>query len=162
MNISLKLKAIIWVSIFLFITGSVLTTNSVFQQQRMLKEELKRRAYFAVNTLAKGTALSIILEDHKSLNELSDSIKQEKDVSYCIITDANGGVLAISGESLPIPPKVISWAKALEGPSMETFNIARESYFEFAAPVLVQMKKAARAPAVSKAAVRHAPCIRAI
>lgn len=85
------------VIITLFMAG-MLILFFITQQRTILTEELKKRGIALTRNLAYNCEYGVITEDGLILSELIEGIKKNQDISYAVVFNKEGKVLAASSE----------------------------------------------------------------
>jgi signal transduction histidine kinase/DNA-binding response OmpR family regulator/HAMP domain-containing protein len=93
-RVSLKIKAITYISLLILIVGAVLSWYFLRQTQDVLTAELQKRAMSLTMNLAHNSRYGVLTEDGVILHELIAGLLQEEDVLLVSIADAEGRVLA--------------------------------------------------------------------
>ncbi|GAF88782.1 unnamed protein product, partial [marine sediment metagenome] len=70
----------------------------ITQQRTILTEELKKRGIALTRNLAYNCEYGVITEDGLILSELIEGIKKNQDISYAVVFNKEGKVLAASAE----------------------------------------------------------------
>ena len=91
---SLKLKAMVFISLVILAVGALLSWYFLNQTKEVLTAELQKRAISLTKNLAYSSKYGILTEDEFILQELIEGILQEDSVSFVLIADAQGEVLA--------------------------------------------------------------------
>jgi len=85
------------VIITLFMAG-MLILFFITQQRTILTEELKKRGIALTRNLAYNCEYGVITEDEVILGQLIEGIKKHQDISYAVVFNKEGKVLAASSE----------------------------------------------------------------
>jgi signal transduction histidine kinase/CheY-like chemotaxis protein len=91
---SLKVKALVFISLMILAVGASLSWYFLRQAQGILTDELQRRALSLTKNLAHASQYGVLTRDEGILRPLIDGILQEDSVLLALITDAQGTVLA--------------------------------------------------------------------
>ena len=93
-RISLKLKAMVFISLMILAVGAVLGWYFLSQSKEVVKEELRKRALALTKNLAYNSRYGLLTEDSVILQQLMDAILREDNVIYVVIADLDGDILA--------------------------------------------------------------------
>jgi hypothetical protein len=93
-KVSLKIKALIFISLMILAVGTSLSWYFLRQAQGVLTDELQRRALSLTKNLAHASQYGVLTRDEVILRQLVEGILQEDSVLLALITDAQGTVLA--------------------------------------------------------------------
>ena len=93
-RISLKLKAMVFISLMILAVGAVLGWYFLSQSKEVVKEELRKRALALTKNLAYNSRYGLLTEDSVILQQLMDAILREDNVIYVVIADQDGEILA--------------------------------------------------------------------
>ncbi len=135
---SLRKKIIYFIVMILLLLGLSLTLTSVFQQRNILTNEFQKRGSSLCKSLVLSSVLSILLEDKKNLQNLVNEMQKEKDVSYVIISDPEGKVLAQTEKKIDIPIQITEKAVKTVDLEIESFKSKGQIFFEFRVPIITQ------------------------
>ena len=91
---SLKVKALVFISLMILAVGASLSWYFLRQAQGVLTDELQRRALSLTKNLAHASQYGVLTRDEGILQPLIEGILQEDSVLLALITDAQGTVLA--------------------------------------------------------------------
>src|SRR5262245_38144399 len=91
---SLKVKALVFISLMILAVGASLSWYFLRQAQGVLTDELQRRALSLTKNLAHASQYGVLTRDEVILQQLIDGILQEDSVLLARIMDAQGAVLA--------------------------------------------------------------------
>ena len=91
---SLKVKALIFISLMILAVGTSLSWYFLRQAQDILTDELQRRALSLTKNLAHASQYGVLTRDEGILQPLIEGMLQEDSVFLALITDAQGTVLA--------------------------------------------------------------------
>ena len=93
-KVSLKVKALVFISLMILAVGASLSWYFLRQAQGVLTDELQRRALSLTKNLAHASQYGVLTRDEVILRQLVEGILQEDSVLLALITDAQGTVLA--------------------------------------------------------------------
>ena len=93
-KVSLKVKALVFISLMILAVGASLSWYFLRQAQGVLTDELQRRALSLTKNLAHASQYGVLTRDEGILQPLIEGILQEDSVLLAFITDAQGTVLA--------------------------------------------------------------------
>src|SRR5499427_4906980 len=93
-RVSLKVKAMIFISLMILAVGASLSWYLLRQTRAVLTEELQKRAISLAQNLAHTSKYGVLTEDEIILRELIEGTLQEDSVLFVLIADAEGKVLA--------------------------------------------------------------------
>jgi signal transduction histidine kinase/DNA-binding response OmpR family regulator len=93
-KVSLKVKALVFISLMILAVGASLSWYFLRQAQGVLTGELQRRALSLTKNLAHASQYGVLTRDAVILRQLVEGILQEDSVLLALITDAQGTVLA--------------------------------------------------------------------
>src|SRR5262245_36339002 len=93
-KLSLKVKALVFISLMILAVGASLSWYFLRQAQGVLTDELQRRALSLTKNLAHASQYGVLTRDEVILRQLVEGILQEDSVLMALITDAQGTVLA--------------------------------------------------------------------
>ena len=93
-KVSLKVKALVFISLMILAVGASLSWYFLRQAQGVLTDELQRRALSLTKNLAHASQYGVLTRDEVILRQLVEGIVQEDSVLLALITDAQGTVLA--------------------------------------------------------------------
>src|SRR5215831_1853523 len=93
-KVSLKVKALVFISLMILAVGASLSWYFLRQAQGVLTNELQRRALSLTKNLAHASQYGVLTRDEVILRQLVEGILQEDSVLLALITDAQGTVLA--------------------------------------------------------------------
>ena len=93
-RVSLKVKALVFISLMILAVGASLSWYFLRQAQGILTDELQRRALSLTKNLAHASQYGVLTRDEGILQPLIEGILQEDSVLLALITDAQGTVLA--------------------------------------------------------------------
>jgi signal transduction histidine kinase len=93
-KVSLKVKALVFISLMILAVGASLSWYFLRQAQGVLTDELQRRALSLTKNLAHASQYGVLTRDEVILRPLVEGILQEDSVFLALITDAQGTVLA--------------------------------------------------------------------
>ena len=93
-RVSLKVKALVFISLMILAVGASLSWYFLRQAQGVLTDELQRRALSLTKNLAHASQYGVLTRDEVILRQLVEGILQEDSVLLALITDAQGTVLA--------------------------------------------------------------------
>src|SRR5215471_11368195 len=91
---SLKVKALVFISLMILAVGASLSWYFLRQAQGVLTDELQRRALSLTKNLAHASQYGVLTRDEVILQQLIDGILQEDSVLQALIMDTHGTVLA--------------------------------------------------------------------
>jgi signal transduction histidine kinase/DNA-binding response OmpR family regulator/methyl-accepting chemotaxis protein len=145
-KISLKVKAITYISLLILVVGAVLSWYFLRQTKDVLTAELQKRAMSLTMNLAYNSKYGVLTEDTVILQELIEGILKEDDVLYVSITDVQGKVLAQrfkarSHVATSAPPMTLAvqhieaLAPYVTAPSIHYHFIGDQGIYHVAAPV---------------------------
>ena len=92
-KVSLKVKALVFISLMILAVGASLSWYFLRQAQGILTDELQRRALSLSKNLAHASQYGVLTRDEGILQPLIEGILQEDSVLLALITDAQGMVL---------------------------------------------------------------------
>jgi hypothetical protein len=90
---SLKLKAIVFMSLMVLGVGAVLSWYFLTKSEAVLRGELRQRAQAQTRNLAHNSRYGLLTEDTVILERLIDGILQDENVIYVAIVGSDGEVL---------------------------------------------------------------------
>src|SRR5712692_48668 len=90
---SLKVKALVFISLMILAVGASLSWYFLRQAQGVLTDELQRRALSLTKNLAHASQYGVLTRDEVILRQLVEGILQEDSVLLALIMDAQGAVL---------------------------------------------------------------------
>jgi len=93
-KVSLKVKALVFISLMILAVGASLSWYFLRQAQNILTDELQRRALSLTKNLAHTSQYGVLTRDEGILQPLIEGMLQEDSVLLALITDAQGTVLA--------------------------------------------------------------------
>ena len=93
-KVSLKVKALVFISLMILAVGASLSWYFLRQAQGVLTGELQRRALSLTKNLASASQYGVLTRDEVILRQLIEGILQEDSVLLALITDTQGTVLA--------------------------------------------------------------------
>src|SRR5262245_20843131 len=93
-KVSLKVKALVFISLMILAVGASLSWYFLRQAQGVLTDELQRRALSLTKNLAHASQYGVLTRDEVILQQLIDGILQEDSVLQALIIDTRGTVLA--------------------------------------------------------------------
>ena len=91
---SLKVKALIFISLMILAVGASLSWYFLRQAQGILTDELQRRALSLTKNLAHASQYGVLTRDAGILQPLIEGMLQEDSILLALITDTHGTVLA--------------------------------------------------------------------
>ncbi len=91
---SLRLKFIIYILWGIIALSTVYSLYYLFLMRSLYKVEFVKRGNTIAENLAYNVRFGVIAQDRVVLEELIDNMFKDTDVSYVVITDANGATLA--------------------------------------------------------------------
>src|SRR5437870_4840351 len=91
---SLKVKALIFISLMILAVGTSLSWYFLRQAQDILTDELQRRALSLTKNLAHASQYGVLTRDEGILQPLIEGLLHEDSVLLALITDTQGIVLA--------------------------------------------------------------------
>jgi len=91
---SLKVKALVFISLMILAVGAILSWYFLRQAQDILTDELQRRALSLTKNLAHASQYGVLTRDEGILQPLIEGMLQEDSVLLALITDTQGTVLA--------------------------------------------------------------------
>ena len=91
---SLEFKATAFITLVVLTVGATLSWYFLRESEKVLREELQRRALSLTTNLAHNSRYGIITEDEVILRGLVDGILKEDNVIYLVIADSEGKILA--------------------------------------------------------------------
>ena len=91
---SLKVKALIFISLMILAVGASLSWYFLRQAQGILTDELQRRALSLTKNLAHASQYGVLTRDEGILQPLIEGMLQEDSILLALITDTQGTVLA--------------------------------------------------------------------
>jgi len=94
----LRTKFISIVIIIMLLMAGMLSLFFLSQQRTILTEELKKRGIALTRNLAYNCEYGVITEDEVILGQLIEGIKKHEDISYAVVFNEEGKVLAASSE----------------------------------------------------------------
>jgi signal transduction histidine kinase/DNA-binding response OmpR family regulator len=145
-KVSLKVKAIVFVSLLVLAVGGSLGGYLLLQTKAVLTAELQTRALALTQNLAYNSTLGVLFEDEGLLRRLMAGVLQQHSVFFVLVTDAEGKVLAHvvkdSARAHPAPDAVAlamqhatMLAPHIREPSIHYHVIGGRGVYHTAAPV---------------------------
>jgi signal transduction histidine kinase/DNA-binding response OmpR family regulator/HAMP domain-containing protein len=146
MKVSLKVKAIVFVSLLVLAVGASVSWYFLRQTEGVLTNELQKRALSLTTNLAYNSEWGILTEDEVVLRRSIEGVLKEDDVLFVLITDAEGKVLAQSFKEIdgaPAVPQAVTLAMQhatmlvpyIVGPSIHYHVVGDQGIYHAAAPV---------------------------
>jgi signal transduction histidine kinase/DNA-binding response OmpR family regulator/HAMP domain-containing protein len=146
-RVSLKVKALTFISLLLLAVGASLGWYFLSQTEGVITNELQKRALSLTKNLAHNSKYGVLTEDQEILQGLMDGILQEDSVFFVLITDAKGKVLAQAfkekGSATPDSKAValarrhaMTLAPDIVAPSVHYHIIDGQGVYHTAAPIL--------------------------
>ncbi|MBI3597477.1 MAG: HAMP domain-containing protein [Nitrospirae bacterium] len=138
----LRVKFIALISLLLIAFGSSLGWFFISRTKSFFEEELKRRGISLAKSLAYNSTYGVSIEDTGILDRFVKGIAAESDVTYVMILDPRGKVLAhiVSSQIGQVLTDEIT-KKALEAqePLVQlSYTVNKEETYDAAAPVLTK------------------------
>jgi signal transduction histidine kinase/DNA-binding response OmpR family regulator len=93
-RVSLKVKALVFISLMILAVGASLSWYFLRQAQGFLTDELQRRALSLTKNLAHASQYGVLTRDEGILQPLIEGLLHEDSVLLALITDTQGTVLA--------------------------------------------------------------------
>ena len=137
-RVSLKLKAIAFISLLVLVIGGGLSWYFLRQTRDVLTEELQRRALSLAKNLAHNSTYGILIEDAQILQELIKGMLQEDSVLSIHISNAQGKVLAQGireGQHAVTLPFDTALLSQVSGPAVQTQRLGTQELYRAVAPV---------------------------
>lgn len=92
-RISLKVKAVSFITLTILVLGIILSWYFLNQAEEILTGELQKRALSFTKNLAHSSKYGILTEDNEILSEVVEGILQEDSVLFVRISNAQGKIL---------------------------------------------------------------------
>src|SRR5688572_19798581 len=134
----LKLKLSLLITSLLALTGVLVSTFLLRQQQRTLTAEITKRGLTIAQNLADGAKNPVLTEDELTLNLLVKDAMKHADVAYVAIVDETGKVLAPSEVGLVGRPleRPASLKPLAGGMLVQTYEVeGKGDLIDFSAPL---------------------------
>lgn len=143
---SLKLKAIVFISLMILAVGASVSWYCLTQTRAVLTQELQKRALSLAQILAHDSKYGVLTEDEVILQELIRGTLHEESVLFVVIADTEGKILAQQGRpSGPAPAATDTAALALQhaaalaptitGASLHYHTLGVQAIYHAVAPV---------------------------
>src|SRR4029450_2195496 len=91
-KVSLKVKALVFISLMILAVGASLSWYFLRQAQGILTDELQRRALSLSKNLAHASQYGVLTRDEGILQPVIEGMLQEDSVLLALITDRQGTV----------------------------------------------------------------------
>ncbi len=104
---SLRLKFVLIISLFIFVSGSLLSYYLISKQIRAAEQSLINKGSALIKVLASNCEYGVVIENEYVLDELISATAQSEDIIYIQVQNLKGEVLAFrSQDGVEIPGRL--------------------------------------------------------
>lgn len=156
-RVSLKVKAIVFISLLVLVVGTVLSLFFFQQAHTTATANLQKETMISTQNLAYTSQLGLLANDKEALQALLDRLLQHDNILFAFIADARGRTLvesfqvraqksstSIAAEKpLPLPSPVIQAARQVKRSALgeiqttiRTYQFGKRLFYHAAAPVI--------------------------